>query len=84
MNITQDKVIANNAINHLQKTQGKPFQTIRQLSKNSGLSECYLRKLNKEGLLPGNQIGTWFYVDVPRFEAYLCAISNGGMADGKE
>ena len=73
-----DKVTARNAVNHLQRTPGKPNQTIRELKRNSGLSESFLRGLKKEGLLPGFQVGTWFYVDVPRFEEYLNSLDSGG------
>lgn len=66
-----DRVTAQNAIKHLQKTPGKPNQTIRTYSDNSGLSECFLRKLLKQGLLPGVYVGNRFYVDVLRFEEYL-------------
>lgn len=83
MDITQiDQVTVSNTKNHLQKTKGKPYQTIRELKKNSGLSECFLRKLNKQGLLSGFYVGNRFYVDVPRFEAYLDTI-NGGMRYGQ-
>jgi len=82
MNIRQiDQTSVENAIKHLQRTPGKPHQTIRPLSKNSGMSECFLRSLLKQGLLPGFYVGNRFYVDVPRFEAYLDALANGGKGN---
>ena len=66
-----DRGTAANALKHLQKTPGKPNQTIRTYSKNSGLPECFLRKLLKQGLLPGTYSGNRYYVDVLRFEELL-------------
>lgn len=66
-----DRTTAQNAIRHLQKTPGKPNQTIRTYSKNSGLSEYFLRESLKNGVLPGFYVGNRFYVDVLRFEEYL-------------
>ena len=66
-----DKGTVSNALKHIQKTPGKPNQTIRTYSDNSGLSECFLRKMLKQGLLPGFYVGNRFYIDVLRFEEYL-------------
>ena len=78
-----DRVTAQNAIRHLQKTPGKPNQTIRTFRDNSGLPECFLRKLLKQGLLPGTYSGNRFYVDVLRFEEYM-ETHSGAEAYGKQ
>ena len=78
-----NEVTATNALKHLQKTPGKPHQSIRGFSDNSGISECFLRKLQKQGLLPGFYSGNRYYVDVLRFEEYLESLSGGSKAYGK-
>lgn len=47
------------------------FQSIRETKRTTGLPECYLRKLVKEGKAPGVYSGKKFLVNVPALLAQL-------------
>lgn len=50
-----------------QNTQAsRPFQSIRQAARTTGISEYQLRQMHRDGMLPGFHSGTKFNVDVPR------------------
>ena len=67
--------INTDTVTHQQRIPGNPYQEPRQLAKNSGLAEYYIRSLYKQGILPGFHIGKKFMVDVVRFEEYLDTLS---------
>lgn len=72
-----DKVNAADTVTHSRRIPGKPYQRIRELKENSGESEFFIRRLLKEGLLPGHYSGNRFMVDVSRFEELLDTLSKG-------
>jgi len=47
------------------------FQSIRETRRSTGIPECYLRKLVKEGKAPGFYSGKKFLVNVPALLAQL-------------
>lgn len=52
------------------------FQSIPETRRSTGLSEYYLRKLVKEGKVPGTYSGKKFLVNVP---ALLAQLEREGM-----
>ena len=42
----------------------KPFQSIRQAARTTGISENKLRQMHRDGMLPGFHSGTKYNVDV--------------------
>ena len=50
-----------------QNTQtSRPFMSIRQAARSTGISEYHLRQMHRDGNLPGFHSGTKYNVDVPR------------------
>ena len=50
-----------------QNTQtNRPFMSIRQAARSTGISEYQLRAMLRENTLPGFYSGTKYNVDVPR------------------
>ena len=72
-----DEVNAADTVLHPRRIPGKPYQTIRDLKNNSGCAEFFIRRLLKDGLLPGHYSGNRFMVDVSRFEELLDTLSKG-------
>jgi len=46
--------------------ESKPFQTIKEAVRTTGLSEHFLRTAIKEGKIPVVQSGRKFFVNVPK------------------
>lgn len=79
-----DQVSVDNAITHYcQRIPGPPYQAINDLKKNSGLSEYFLRDLDRKGKLPVIVIGKKHVVDVIRFESFLETLSNEVGSNGQ-
>ena len=50
-----------------QNTQNsRPFMSIRQAARSTGISEYQFRQMHRDGNLPGFHSGTKYNVDVPR------------------
>lgn len=51
---------------------GTPWMvTVPEATKISGIPECHLRKLIKEGILPYYRAGTRYYIDVNNLKDVL-------------
>jgi hypothetical protein len=48
-----------------QKNPGAPFQTIREASRITGLSMCFLRKGCIDGSVPHVNVGCTYMVNIP-------------------
>lgn len=64
-------------------TDARPmFQSIRDTRRATGLPECFLRKLVKEGRVPGVYSGKKFLVNVPALLEQLEREGAGGGVNG--
>lgn len=56
-------------------SESKPFQTVKETVRTTGLSEHFLRTGIKEGKVPVVQSGKKFFVNVPKLLERLNAVS---------
>ena len=56
------------------------YASIRQTAQIVGVSECFLRRLEKQGKLPGFKSGVKHVVNVPQLQAML----DSGMSNDVE
>lgn len=61
------------------RTPEKPYMSIRETARFTGLSESFLRNMQKSGTLPGISAGRKYCVNVPALLAQLEAKSNPGV-----
>ena len=62
-------------------TAETPFMTIRAAARSTGLSENFLRTMQKKGQLPGISCGASFKVNVPVLLAQLNEESARGAGE---
>ncbi len=65
-------------------TNYKPFQTIKEACKTTGLSQHYLREGCKSGSVPHITSGMKYYVNIPALIEKLSRGDSGGSNNGQE
>ena len=62
----------------------KPFMTIAEAAKVTGISQYYIRNGCKDGSIPHIKSGRTYLVCVPKMLEQLTILSCGGVDDGEK